>query len=91
MKKQEVDEPRASELKSVSMAHEDLQDLFPTIGSLEWALKQHKADYIAGRALFMIAGRLLLYPAAFRRVSLEIGNRALAKRHCRASPPAPSA
>jgi hypothetical protein len=85
-----VDEPRASELKTVSQAQPELQDLFPTIGSLEWSLKCHKPDYVAGRAVFMIAGRLLVYPTALRRVALEIGNRALAARHCRDKAPPPA-
>lgn len=82
--------PRLNELKPLRDAHPELQDLFPTSGSLEWALRQHKSEYVAGRALFMIAGRLLVQPSAFRAVSLQIGHRALAERHCRADQPPPA-
>jgi hypothetical protein len=89
VKRESTEEPRISELKSISKAQPELHDLFPTLGSIEWAVKCHKPEYIAGKALFMIAGRLLVHPQAFRRVSLEIGSRALAERHCRnVAPPA---
>jgi hypothetical protein len=76
------------EWKPLRAAHADLKDLFPTLGSLEWATKKHKPEYVAGGALSFLAGRLLLHPPRFRRVSLEIGQRALAERHCREAPPA---
>jgi uncharacterized membrane protein (UPF0136 family) len=89
VKKQSIEEPRISELKQAEETQAELADLFPTVGSMGWFEKQHKRELIAGGALYMIAGRLLRLPSAYRRVALEVGSRALAERHCRnVAPPA---
>jgi hypothetical protein len=76
--------PRINELVPVGellQTHPRLQRYLPTKGSVEWAVRVHRHDYIAGRALFEIAGRLLVHPARFEHVTLEIGTRTLAARH----------
>lgn len=79
--------PRFDELVRPAQLENMVKDLYPTGGSLEWGIRQHKREYIAGGALFEIAGRLLVHPQAFRRVTLEIGNRKLAARHSVAPEP----
>lgn len=66
--------------------HREMKDLFPTPASIEWEIRQHRRDYIAGGALFEIAGRLLADPMTFRRVALQIGAKTLAARHGVAPP-----
>jgi hypothetical protein len=73
--------PRPDQLVRPRELVEELKDLFPSEGSLEWEIKQHRRDYIAGGALFEIAGRLLAHPQKFRCVALQIGARKLAARH----------
>jgi hypothetical protein len=56
----------------------DIARLFPGEHSLTWEIRQHRAEYVAGGALFVVAGRLLVHPAAFKRIALAIGARAVA-------------
>jgi hypothetical protein len=57
-------------LKDFQASH---ANVFPSLGSLEWHLRQHRREYVRGRALFEIGGRLLVDPAAFEGVLLELG------------------
>ena len=75
------EKPRLDELVPLRELHTRLGHLFKSRGSAEWAFRQHREEYIAGGAAFEIAGRLLVAPSAFERVTLEIGRRALAQRH----------
>lgn len=47
------------------------KDLFPSIGSLQWQVRQFRSTLEAERAIFIIAGKTLLDPIAFDRVILE--------------------
>ena len=78
--------PNVGQLVHVSKLHPLVRDLFPTEGSVQWEIRQRKQQYIAGGALFEIAGRLLVWPEVFRRVALEEGARRLAARHRNAPP-----
>jgi hypothetical protein len=58
-----------------------LSNIYQSRGSLEWAWRKHREQFISGGAVFEIAGRLLAHPATFARVALEIGADRLARRH----------
>jgi len=58
----------------------DIARIFPGEYSLTWQIRQHRAEYIAGGALFEMAGRYFAHPATFKKITLEIGARKLADR-----------
>lgn len=70
-----------NELCSVRELQSKLATVFPTQGSMDWALRIHKKEYIAGGALFEIGGRLLAHLPTFERLTIEIGAKKLAARH----------
>jgi hypothetical protein len=72
--------PALSELRPIKDLQRELANIFPTRGSLEWELRQHRRAYIDGGAIFEIAGRLVAHPATFQRIAIEIGARKLASR-----------
>lgn len=63
------------ELVAIAELQAQLVNIFPSMGSLEWELRQHRQDYVAGGALFVIGRRLLAHPATFKRIALAIGAR----------------
>jgi catalase (peroxidase I) len=65
---------RLSELR----ADPDIARIFPGQHSLTWEIRQHRAEYVAGGALFALAGRLLVNPTAFKKIALAIGARKVA-------------
>ena len=73
--------PRLDELIPMRELQKRLAHIFPSETSLEWHLRQHRKEYIAGGGIFEIAGRLLAHPPTFGRIALEIGQRTLAARH----------
>lgn len=66
---------RVEELVSIRELQNQLANLFPSRGSLEWELRQNRRDYVDQGALFIIAGRLLTHPETFKCVALSIGAR----------------
>jgi hypothetical protein len=71
----------ADELVRIPALQASVGDLFPSVPSLDWEIRQHRHEYVTGGALFEIAGRLLAHPTIFRRIALEIGAKRLAARH----------
>ena len=60
--------------------HTRLNRFFSSRNSVEWAWRKHRAEYIAGKAAYEIAGRVVIHPERFERVTLEIGARTLEQR-----------
>ncbi len=58
----------------------ELANVFPSQGSLDWELRTHRREYVAGGAIFEVAGRLMAHPATFAKVALSIAARKLATR-----------
>ena len=83
MRKADAAAARLDELVLLGELHEHprLKQLLPSKSSAEWAVRTHRAEYIAGGAVYEIFGRLLAHPGHFERVTLEIGSRTLAQRH----------
>lgn len=73
--------PKVDELVRMDALQAIVSDLFPSKGSLEWELRQHRSDYIRGAAVYEIGGRLLAHPSRFRAIALELGSKRLAARH----------
>jgi hypothetical protein len=77
-----VADVKLADLVPMAELHSKLPtNLYASQDSVEWAYRVHRAQFIAGGAVFLVAGRLLAYPARFARVALEIGAAALARRH----------
>jgi hypothetical protein len=70
-----------SELVPMRDLQLELANIFPSQGSLDWEVRQHRREYIDGGAIFELAGRLLAHPPTFKRIALAIGQRRLAARH----------
>jgi len=85
-----IAEDRGDQLARISDLQSLIADLFPSRGSLDWEIRQHRSEYIAGGALFEIAGRLLAHPTTFRRIALSIGAKRLAVRHGYEAPKLPA-
>lgn len=79
--------PRADELVPLRALQSRLARIFPTQGSMDWEVRNHRREYIAGGALFEIGGRLLAHPPTFERIALELGSKKLAARHSVSPPP----
>jgi hypothetical protein len=73
--------PQLSELVPMRALQSELAHIFPSQGSLDWEVRQHRSEYISGGAIFEVAGRLLAHPPTFKRIALAIGQRRLATRH----------
>jgi hypothetical protein len=77
-----ADEVKLSELVPLGELLPKLPpNLYGSRGSAEWAYRMHRERFIAGGAVFLIAGRLLVHPPSFARVALEIGAEDPARRH----------
>lgn len=76
------DGPSLGELVPLSKLRGDIEiaRIFPGEGSLAWEVRQHRTEYVAGGALFELAGRLLAHPPTFKKIALTIGARRLADR-----------
>ena len=59
---------------------ETRQHVFPSEGSLSWALRQHRDRLVQAGALVKLGGALLIVESPFDAVMLEVGQEA-AKRH----------
>lgn len=60
-------------LVSLSEYREGRQRVFPSNGSLQWYLRQHKAGLVAAGALLLIAGRWQVAPDSFDAYVIRIG------------------
>lgn len=67
------------ELRLIADLQKDLIYLFRSRGSIDWELRTNRAEYVRGRALFEISGRLMAHPATFKRIALELAARRAAK------------
>jgi len=54
--------------------------VFPSVPSLRWFYRQHRAALLEAGAVVEITGRLLINTRVFSRVALEIGSRVAARR-----------
>lgn len=54
-------------------------DKFPSLESLNWQLREHRADLIRAGALAKLCGRLYVNGESADRVFIEAGQRRLAK------------
>lgn len=72
--------PALSELVPIRELQQQLARVFPTRGALDWELRVHRAEYVRGGAIFVVAGRLVAHPPRFERVALEIASRKVAAR-----------
>ncbi len=50
-------------------------DLFPTLGALEWRIRQYRAELIDAGALLAMGGRWMVHPARFDAAMVAIGER----------------
>lgn len=83
----EAESPRLSELVTVRELQPQLAHIFRTPAALEWELRLHRAEYVEGGALFIVARRLLAHPPTFEKIALRIGARKVATRsHAEPSP-----
>jgi hypothetical protein len=49
--------------------------VFPSVASLRWFIRMHKAELLEQKAIVAPTGRQLISPAAFDAVVLEVGAR----------------
>ncbi len=56
------------------------ENLFPSRASLEWFVRQHRAELGQAGALSAPNGKLMVFPDRFDAVVLEIGARRIATR-----------
>jgi hypothetical protein len=73
------DAPRLTELVTKQKLQEMLSAIFPSENALDWELRQHRAAYVEGGAMYQVARRLLFYPPNFERVALDIGRKKLSR------------
>ncbi len=53
--------------------------LFPSIASMQWFVRSHRAALIAGDALVLVAGRYLVAPEAVDAFAMRAGKEAAQK------------
>lgn len=63
-------------LVSPAEYREPRQRLFPSVGSLQWYMRQHRTELVEAGALLMIAGRWTLHADAFDAYVLAAGKAA---------------
>ncbi len=54
--------------------------IFPSVPSLRWFYRQHRAELLKAGAIVELAGRLLVDAPVFAETAMVIGRRAAAKR-----------
>ena len=64
-----------AELRRIGDLQHELTNVFPSRGSIDWAIRVHRSEFVAARALFEIGGRLMAHPARFKACALEIAAR----------------
>jgi hypothetical protein len=79
MEKANETECQLSELLPLNDLQQRLKTIFPSLPSLEWEIREHRDEYVTGRALFRIGRRLMAHPDAFQRVALAIAARKVAR------------
>lgn len=60
-------------LKSPSDYASERQNAFPSLASVEWFMRRHRAALNAAGALVSVNRRVLIVPAAFDAVVLQVG------------------
>lgn len=60
-----------AELISPQQYQAERQQLFPSMGSLKWFMRQRREQLATGQAIVFHAGRWLVHPASFDRVIVE--------------------
>jgi hypothetical protein len=67
-------------LQAFQRAH---SQIFPSVPSLRWFYRQHRAELVDAHAVVEIAGKLLIDSSRFAEKALEIGARTAAARTAR--------
>ena len=67
------------ELRTIAELQQQLAQVFPSIGSLQWELRTNRTQYVRGGALFEISGSLMAHPETFKSIALELAARRAAK------------
>lgn len=75
-----IDPPPLEELVRLGDLQGQMENVFPTRGSLEWELKCRRDAYIERGALVEIAGRMLAHPARFKRIAVELAQERTLRR-----------
>lgn len=74
------DSPPLSEYRPFRELQPHLGNVFPSVGALEWDLRQHRAELIRAGALLEIGRRYLVHPGLYEKALRERGARAAAAR-----------
>ncbi len=72
--------PPLGEFRPFRELFPDLQNIFPSLGALEWDLRTHRRELIAAGALIEIGRRFLLHRGRYEQVLMERGRRQAAER-----------
>jgi len=67
-------------LQAFQRAH---SHIFPSVPSLRWFYRQHRAELVEAHAVVEIAGKLLIDSPRFAEKALEIGSKTAAARTAR--------
>lgn len=65
-------------LRQVREYQAERSDVFPSLDSARWAIRQHRAELASAGALLKIADRLYLDPERADQVFIEAGRRRVA-------------
>jgi hypothetical protein len=68
----------AQALIPLSKYQERRPTLFPSVHSLQWFVRQHRAELVAMGALLIVGGRSTVNESAFDSVVVEVGQRTAA-------------
>lgn len=63
------------ELRSIAELQQQIANIFPSLGSLQWELRTNRTHYVRGGALFEISGSLMAHPETFKGIALELASR----------------
>lgn len=73
--------PSLDEFVGLTDLYPKVKNTFPTMASLGWYVRQHRAALAKAGALIFITGRLRFHPEKFQQVAISIGRRAIEERH----------
>jgi len=70
--------PPLEEFIELHDLHQKLSSSFPTLDSLRWALRVHRAALVDAGAVILVAGRMRIHPDRFGKEIVAIGKRSAA-------------
>lgn len=68
-----------SHLRELRQYQAERADVFPSLDSARWAIRQHRSELTSAGALIKLADRLYLDPDRADQVFIEAGRRRVAK------------